>query len=447
MASARSWICSTFALVCVAGPAWAQSDGAWTPERAWNEAMRLNPQLKAMDATADAARARIQGARSPQVPTAAVDASHRQSTANFAAQPGQVPKSFNSAASTFSLEPFAFWQAGASSRWTFADFGRTVASVNAAEHSASAALADARNVRRQVWLQVMNAYQLVLSAEAAVTAAQEARDQSTQRRELARSRVEARMRPPLDLMRAESDLASAEVAVLRAEEQVRAGRIALAVAIGLQQPVAGPLAALSLSEPELTDDRLNAPGALDRWTATATEQRDEIKALQERRLAIQAELLAAQRAANPSLFLSGSATLAGTQLTGMAFNVGVSAGVTWPVSNAWLAQPQIAEIRARIRALDGQEQTLVLTTRSELDTARTAVAQVRKRRPALIALRDFSAKAYEQANIRYTAGAATLTEVIDAAAGISQARLQLLQADLEEALAMARWRAAMSKLP
>ncbi len=434
-------------MTMVASPAWAEADGAWTPERAWNEAMRLNPQLKAIDATADAARARIQGARSPQVPTAAVDASHRQSTANFAAQPGQVPRSFNNATSTFSLEPFAFWQAGASGRWTFADFGRTAASVHAAEHSASAAVADARNVRRQVWLQVISAYQLVLSSEAAVTAAQEARDQSAQRRELARSRVEARMRPPLDLMRAESDLASAEVAVLRADEQVRASRIALTVAIGLQQPVSGPLAPLSMVEPELAEERLHAPQALERWTAAASDQRDEIKALQERRLAAQAELLAAQRAANPSLFLNGSATLAGTQLTGMAFNLGLAAGVTWPVSNAWLAQPQIAEIRARIRALDGQEQTLVLTTRAELDAARTAVAQVRKRRPALVTLREFSAKAYEQANIRYSAGAATLTEVIDAAAGISQARLQLLQADLEEALAIARWRAAMSKLP
>lgn len=447
MLSARTWICSAFALIVASSPALAQSDGAWTPERAWNEALRLNPQLKAMDATADAARARIDNARSPQVPTLSLDASHRQSTANFAAQPGQVPKSFSGATSTFSPEPFAFWQAGASGRWTFADFGRTVASVNAAERSAGAALADARNLRRQVWLQLMSAYQGVLSSEAAVTAAQEAREQSAQRRELARSRVEARMRPPLDLLRAESDFASAEVAVLRAEEQVRAGRIALAVAIGLQQAVAGPLAPLSLQEPELAEARLNDPGALDIWTKTAAEHRDEIKALQERRHALQAELLAAQRAANPSLFLSGSATLAGTKLDGMAFNLGVAAGVTWPVSSAWLAQPQIAEVRARIRALEGQEQTLVLTTRAELDSARTAIAQVRKRRPALVTLRDFSAKAYEQANIRYAAGATTLTEVIDAAAGISQARLQLLQADLEESLAIARWRAAMSQLP
>ncbi len=435
------------ALLASAAPAQAQADGPWSPAKAWSEAQRLSPQLRAADATADAAKARIDIARIPQIPTAAIEATHSESTANFVARPGSVPKSFSSTGSTFSLEPFGFWHAGASSRWTFADFGRTSASVNAADHAAQAAGADARSIRRQVWLQVMSAYQLVLTAEAGVVTAKETRDQSAQRRELAKSRVEARVRPPLDLARAESDLASAEVAVLRGEEQVRAARIALAVAIGLTQAVAGPLAPLSLPDAELTDERLQSAEALDKWTDSAAAERPEIVGLAQRHQAALAELAVVQKTANPSLYLGASATLAGTQLAAMAFNLGLTAGVTWPISGMWLASPQIAEVRARIRALDGQEQSLRLSVRGELDAARTAVAQARKRRPALATLQQFANQAYEQAKVRYTAGASTMTEVIDAASAVSQARLQLLQADLDEALGVARWWAAMGRLP
>lgn len=434
---------AALALLAGVAPAVAQAEPGWTAARAWQEAQRLSPQLRAADASADAARARVDIARSPQVPTAALEATHSESTANFVARPGSVPKSFAATGSTFSPEPFGFWQAGATGRWTFADFGRTSAAVDAADQAAQAATADAQSVRRQVWLQVMSAYQQVLTAEAAVVTAKETREQSLQRRELAKSRVEARVRPPLDLARAESDLASAEVAVLRGEEQVRAARIALAVAIGLTQAVAGPLAPLALADAELDDAQLQSAEALDKWTDRAAAERPELAALELRRRAAQAELAAVQRTANPSLYLGASATLAGTELSAMALNLGLTAGVSWPMSGMWLARPQIAEVRARLRALDGQAETLRLGVRGELDAARTAIAQARKRRPALVTLQQFADQAYQHAQARYTAGASTMTEVIDAAAAVSQARLQLLQTDLDEALGVARWRAAV----
>jgi outer membrane protein TolC len=219
------------------------------------------------------------------------------------------------------------------------------------------------------------------------------------------------------------------------------------VAIGLTQAVAGPLAPLSLADTELSDERLQSAEALDKWTDSAAAERPEIAALAQRHQAALAELAAVQKTANPSLYLGASATLAGTQLAAMAFNLGLTAGVTWPISGMWLASPQIAEVRARIRALDGQEQGLRLNVRGELDAARTAIAQARKRRPALATLQQFANQAYDQAKVRYAAGASTMTEVIDAASAVSQARLQLLQADLDEALGVARWRAAMGRLP
>lgn len=439
------------ALLADAGPLAAVEPSAaavgWDLPRAWAEVQRRHPQLRAAAADVDAAHARIAQARSAQLPTLALDASHAQTTANFAPRPGAVPRSFNATASQWSGEPFAFWQATLGSRWNAIDFGRTAAVAAAASHGEAGAAATARNIRRQLWLQLALAYVQVQAAEAALDAARQSRDQARQRRELVKLRVDAQVRPQLDLLRADSDLAAAEVTVLRGEDQVRVLRQVLGTTLGEPLAVQGPLAAAELGDAELAPDPTGDAAQLARWCDQALHQRDDLMALDARILATRASLDATAKAARPALFLSAQLSAAGIEVSNLVVNAQVAGGVSWPVSGLWLQDAQAAELRANLQSLLAQREAMVLAVRDDVALQVAALSQVRRRQPAIQSLLRYTTEAHEHAKARYAAGVAALFEVVDAEAALTQARLQHVQAQLDEATALGRWRAVMGRIP
>lgn len=413
-------------------------------QQAWAVAQQRLPALRAAQANSEAALARVDQASTPLWPTSSIDVTQAATTANFALRPGAIPKSAASAASIQSSpELYPFFQGAWSGRWMVYDFGRTNAAIAAAKGSAQASRASERVIRRQLWLQMAAAYLQVLAAEANAQVAADAHALVGKRRDLVKVRVDAEARPMLDLLRAESDLQAAVVALLRAKDHVRNSRLALGLAVGLTAPVEEALALPVPPTDGLSEAQLMDPAVLDRWVVTAAKQRDEVAGIDAQVAAARAELQAMAAMALPSVFVQGQVSLAGTDMTKLVYNASATAGASLPLSGLWLQAPQTSEIRANLRRLQAQREGVLLELRGELDVARTLLVQARRRRPSVQTLLALADKAQAQAQVRYHAGAAALVDVIDTEAARNQARLQLLDLDLEEALAVARWQVAM----
>lgn len=426
--------------------AFASPAMALTLEEALTRAERQHPQLQAARAQVQLAEARAEVARQPLLPTATLDVSHTQQTANFVPRPGFVPRTINVSALGQSAEPFPFWQATAQGRWTAWDFGRTDAQVLVQTRTAAAATSDVETLRQALRLQVATAFLQALAAEQVVAQADDARRLAKARRDVAQRKVEASVRPLLDVQKADADLAAAEVAVLRAEEALRSCRVALAAAMGngagladddtLRWPEAAAAAGAALERSVAeTADR-------DRAVRDAAARRPEFAALQARISALQADLAAQDRAIRPTLYVSAQTSLAGTEMAGLVWNAGVTGGVNWGLTPLWTQSAQMQASRAQIRALQAQRDQQLLLLQTDVEQARLALAQAHKRLPAVEALLKWAAEAKSSASKRYEAGLATALEVSDAESQWNQARLQ--KTDAEVAVLVARARLAFA---
>lgn len=433
------------AILCVAPPALA--DAPLTLDEAFAQSMASHPALTAARASLEAARQRVGVAGVPRLPTASLDVSHSQSSANFIARPGFLPSSTLKTTPDNSLEPFAFWQGLATARWNAYDFGRTGAAVHAAEQGQAAADADVRATRSALWLQVATAFLQAIATESALASLQEAEAQAKRYVDLARIKVDAQVRPKLDLLKAQSDLAQRHVDVLRAEQDVRSARVSLGTAIGNRRTPTGPLRPPTLDVGTLPEADLQGDDTLEQLVTVATAVRPDFKAQELRIAQAVADLQVQERAANPTLYLSTTATVGGTDLDKLGWNYALTGGVNVPFSALWTQNPQLAESRARLHAMQAQLAVALLGLRGDIDQARTALLQARKRTPAVQALLSFSEAARVHAESRYAAGVASLIELTDADVALTQARIQVLQADVDIAIATARLLQSLGRLP
>lgn len=438
------------ALVALAAASAASSAHALTLEEALLRAERQHPQLQAARAQVQVVEARAEVARQPLLPTASLDVNHSQQTANFVPRPGFVPRTINVAALSQSAEPFPFWQATAQGRWTAWDFGRTDAQVLVQTRTAAAATADVAALRQALRFQVASAYLQALASEQVLAQAQDARQLAATRREVARRKVEASVRPALDLQKSDADLAAAEVAVLRAEEGVRSARVALAATMGDAgaladaDPLLWPEAAAAAGE--ALERSVASPAERKQAVADAAARRPEFAALQARVAALEADVAAQDRTIRPTLYVSAQTSVAGTALSGLVWNAGVTGGVNWGLTPLWTQSAQLQATRAQIRALQAQRDQQLLALQTDVEQARLALAQAQKRLPAVEALLKWAAEARTSATKRYEAGVATALEVSDAESQWNQARLQKTDAEVSVLVARARLAFALGLL-
>ncbi|MBM4342882.1 MAG: TolC family protein [Deltaproteobacteria bacterium] len=445
IASARAPLALCAALWLVARPA-----AGLELDEAWAVARQRLPALRATAARTDALRARVDQAAVPLLPTASLDVIQAVTTANFVQRPGAVPRSFTTGSSattvTTSPELYPFFQVAGNVRWTVWDFGQTAAALDAARSTARAAALEEDTLRQRLWVQVATAYLQALAAQAVAEVAEDAAQLAQRRRDLVQARVRAEVRPMLDLLRAEADVQSADVARMRAHDDIHNARLALGLSMGLDRAAEGTLRPPQAPTATVSEGQLEGSAALDAWVAEAGKARPELRAAEAELEAARAQLRATALQWMPSVFVAGQMAVAGTEFERLVYNFSATAGASLPISGVWLQVPQAAELRANLRQIQAGRDAAALQIRGEIDAARQVWLQVRRRRAPVHTLFALADKAHEHARARYLAGATSLVEVIDTEAARNQARLQVAQIELDEALAIARWQVAMGRV-
>jgi outer membrane protein len=342
-----------------------------------------------------------------------------------------------------SWSPHASTFVGAGLRQELFDFGRIGAQRAAADALVEVAAHRADVDRLNVDLGVEEAYFSVLAAKGVVKASDDAFERSRVHRDFAKRGVESGMRSPIELTRAEADMARFDVGRVRARGGLAVAQSVLSAAIGAPDMAVDTASDAPLpAEIPALPDAIQMAQARDPRLAEALAQ---LKAAEQRSRAVGAEL-------RPDLSLTatfsgragGAPSSAGTP-TGEGWlpnipNWDVGLVLSWPLFDGTIA--------ARRDAAKAEEQVrrdeIELTRMDDVAAVRQAYAQVYVARSALVALQNevVAARAnYDQADARYRAGMGNEVELADAEAVRTDAEIQLLVGQFE----LARARAAFGR--
>lgn len=339
--------------------------------------------------------------------------------------------------------PYASTLAAISVDQEVCDFGRIAAQMAAADAYVEFARASAETMALMVQLGVEEAFDAVLSAKDVLKATEEAYRRAITHRDYAQAGTKSGMRPPIDLTRAQADVAQLETRLIRAQTGMRAARAAFAAAMGSDKAEvdATPAGAGESTMPAF-EEAMRTAAAKNPAIAAAVAR---VRALHSATSAIFREML-------PNVF--ASAGLSG-RAGGAAPSSTTSGGV--PYGSGWL--PDVANwhiglvlqwnvfdatILARRSASAAREEA----AQADLELVRTYVGLGTERAwldldaamQAVPRLQQSVAAAranQAQAEARFRAGLGTIIELTDAETLLTKAELELAVGSFDVARARA----------
>ncbi len=379
-----------------------------TLEEAVRSALARQPKLRQAEAGARAADARSDQARAglrPQV-TASAQAER------YAPTSGLSDRAASSWGGQLAASQVLYDPAGARS-WRAAQAG-----AEALRDSAGGARLD-----------------VVSGARAAFFAARAGRDLARVARETVENNrahlrqveafVEVGTQPPIALAKARADLASAQLALIQAENGRASARALLAEAMGLTEWGALEVADDTLSPVEGED------GPLEPLLAEALAGRPELASLRAQRRSAEDGRAASQAGHLPSVSARASAGEAGPGLDRLSSSWSAGVALSWRLFDGGLADAKVREADADLEALAAQDEALRTSIRVALEQARLGV---RAARSSVEAAGEAEASAREQLRLaegRYQAGAGSILELGDAQVAASTAAAQRVQAEYD----------------
>lgn len=406
------------------------------------------PRVRAALARLEAQRAEARVPGAQWLPSAGVTAQLFAATANNTtgtyANPGfiDIPRIGGTrGVATGTFRPYPSTIAAAGVNQELFDFGRIAAQTAAADARTDVERERTRAVDLDVTFDVEEAYFAVWVAKAIVKASEDAYERSRVHRDLAQRGVEAGLRSPIELTRAQAELARLDIGRIRAHGGLSAAQTTLAAAVGVDD------AALDAADPPREPPDLPAlEHAFKQAAAADPRLREAIAQLQ----AAEARTHAIDAEARPSFELTatvsaraGGALPSGNgeaaKLDGWVPNVpnwDLGVVFTWPLFDANVnARAEAARSDERARSEEIAE-----VRHDQVAAIRLAYATVVVARTALPGLQrsvDAALANYAQADARFKAGLGTSVELADAEGVRTDAEIQLALGNFELARARA----------
>lgn len=346
-------------------------------------------------------------------------------------------------------QPYASTLVGLGVRQEIFDFGRLSAEAKVLDGLVRLEEAQSTLADLDVAYLTTSAYYCVLATKELLDAAESAFRRADAHRALAAAGARSGLRPPIDLTRAEADVARFDVGRVRAVGGVRSARGVLAAVIGTQEP---EIDAVALAPSPRV---LPSADAVANRAASASPAVQRAKASLRVQDARMSEVAARTR---PRMYLDGSLDARGGGATaqdqtalGAGFvpqvpNYDVGLVFVWPL---WEPTASARERAAKARR-DAAEEDLHATRLSMARDARheRLRAEIAERTLEALDRSVAAAKANgEQAEARFRAGLGTSVEVSDAESLRIEAEVQLVSGQLEWMMARAALARVLSEKP
>lgn len=347
-------------------------------------------------------------------------------------------------------QPYPSTFAGAGVTQEAFDFGRIAAMRAAADATTQVAKHHADAERLEVDFGVQEAYFSVLAAKSIVKASDDAFERSRAHRDYAQAGVGSGLRSPIDLTRAEADLARFDIGRVRARGGLAIAQSVLAAAIGSSDAaidVAG-----EAPQPRETPPLPQATAMADKRNPRLAKALAELAAAEAHTRAVGAELrpdlsltaTISARAGGATPSSGASDTPAGDGWIPGVPNWDAGAVLAWPLFDGTIvARRDAARADEQVR----RDEVDVVRER-EIAGVRKSFVEVQVARSALVALGRsvVAARAnYDQAEARFRAGLGTAVELADAEAIRTDAEIQLALGEFEVARARAAFGRAIAE--
>lgn len=325
------------------------------------------------------------------------------------------------------MQPYASTVVAIGLRQELYDFGRI-----AAAKAAAALLSDVEkyrlaNTELDISYSVAEAYYAVLAATAIEEASRAAYDRAIQHRDFARANVTTGLRPPIELTRAEADVARYDAATTRAAGSLHIARSVLALAVGADDAELGASARPAPANPlpKLSDLVGRADG-----TPLVAEGRARIEATRAETKRLEAQTRPNLMATASISGRAGGATPSsgpgpdGNGWLPLVPNYDVGALLTWPILDPMWGRRADAS-RAREQAAKADLDNVRLHQRQLISSAWQEAKVTTEALAALQRGADAGKANYDQADHRFHVGLGTSTELADAQALRTEADIQL----------------------
>lgn len=308
------------------------------------------------------------------------------------------------------------------------DFGKTATRVAIQQSSVDSFRADLVSVEDQVVFNAKLAFYDLLTLMRKQEVAVETVKQFDKHRIQAQAFFEAGVKPKYDVTKADVDLSNAKLNLIRAENGVRLGAVALNTAMGFSEtPGYG-----------VKDNLDFAPFSvsLENALAQAYDERPDLKAILLRKKTAERAVLLARKGDYP--FLSGSV---GASYGGESFpldegwDVGVALSV--PVFNGNRTQHEVSEAEANLAVLSAQETSLRHLIYKEIQQGYLALQEAAERIRASQVTVGQAEENVAIASGRYEAGVGNPVEVTDAEVSLANARTSHIEALYDYKIAQA----------
>lgn len=446
----RLMMCTIVAgfLVAAAAPTAAQeaAPAPMTLEACVAAALRESPGLTLSERSAESAGEAALSARAAYYPNLGFALGYRrletriflpQSMASLWPQP--TPGNPASPAFSPVLGPMNQWSLGLRASYTLFDSGQRKAAVRGSEAGRDAVRAMSSVVRQDTILLVSRAYFGLLSAAEQEGVSRRALARSEDHLRLARARKEAGSVSKADVLRFQVEVSNAKLRLVASEGAVRVARGSLNTAMG--RPAETPLdVAASPAEVPL-------PGGTESQLADeAVSRRPEVKAAENSVVARERAVDAARGAYGPKVSLDASWGRLddGWYPDYKDWSVGVA--LTWPVFTGFARQHNLAMAKLD---LDGEKEAARRTelgVRQEVWEARSRFQEGLQAVETAKILREEADESLRVARERYSEGAGTVSDLLDAEAALQKAESTLVQAEYSLALARVQIRRAVGSL-
>jgi outer membrane protein len=380
---------------------------ALTLQRAIDIALKNQPSILAGQSTVKANEAKIGGAKANYYPQIA--ASGAYSRTSPATEGGRTAGSSGASSGTYDQ----YTSSLGLSQMVF-DFGKTPTQVRISDLNTESSRFDLRNVQDTVTLNVKQAYYNLLQAQRNTDVAKDSVKQFQEHLEQARGFYEVGTKPKFDVTKAEVDLSNSRLNLIKAENQMRLGRVTLNNAMGIPDaPQYHLVDSLSYTNYEL---------AFEQALQKAYTQRADLQSITKKREAAKASIDLAYKGYVPVVTGNASYYYSATDFP-LAHGWTYGLNFSVPLFSGFLTRQQVAEAQANYNTLNYNEQSLRQDIYSQVEQAYIALREAGERiGVSELAVRQ-ARENQELAVGRYQAGVGSPIEVTDALVALNNAEV------------------------
>jgi len=408
-----------------------------TLEKGIEIALARHPLLKGKSAEIASAEAAIGLATSSYYPQVTASAGYErfEHPAVFFRPSGATAENLGD-----TIGPLDDFTARLEARWTLWDGGVRRAERDASVARSGGASADREAARQQVIYGVREAFFDHVTALRLEDVGEKSVSRAREHLSLAKERFKAGAVPKADVYKAQVDLADAELSLVSARSVVRSTMARLNTAMGM--PAETEMNVVPPAESRVPPGEIDLAAGL----STAASRRPEVKAASLSVTVSEAGIRKARAAYLPRLAASGTAGVRDTDFVPEEKDWTAGVTLSWPLFTGYARGYEIKRAEADVDKEQARYQNLLNRVGEEVVVAHSKIRETYEAIQAAEVMLVDARESLRMAEERYTAGAGTILDLLDAQVAMTRAEVNAVEASLSHQTAYSRFLLATGEL-